>query len=162
MWPHMRPMEAPGWLLACKVLSVAQAILLSAVCGSLWRVFSMLQSSSPFGSKAIRWRMEKPVQAKKACDVYPPSLHSLVHKLWARKQAAVRWGRRCSTLAFPVLVSSVSGLRAVAVLEPVLIFTHYIYNLPQICRWNEHALDVYLRRNYAQFYIPHPLLLKAS
>lgn len=37
-------------------------------------------------------------------------------------------------LAFRVLASSVSGLRAVAVLEPVLIFTHYIYNLPQICR----------------------------
>lgn len=28
-------MEAPGWLLACKVPSVAQVILTLAVCGSL-------------------------------------------------------------------------------------------------------------------------------
>lgn len=39
--------------MACEVLSVAQVILLLAVCGSLGREFSMLQTSSPFGSKAI-------------------------------------------------------------------------------------------------------------
>lgn len=55
------------------------------------------------------------------------------------------WDERCSTLALQVLASAVSGLRAVAVLEPMLIFTHYMYNLPQICHWNEHALDVYLK-----------------
>lgn len=70
MWPCIRPVEAPGWLLACKVPSVVQVILMSAVCGSLWRVFSMLQPSSPFGSKAIRW-MEKPVQAKKHVTSIP-------------------------------------------------------------------------------------------
>lgn len=75
-------------------------------------------------------------------------------------------GKRLSTLALQVRASerasAVSGLCAAAVLEPVLTFTHYMYNLPQICHWIEHALDMYLRRNYAQFYIPHPLLLKAS
>lgn len=68
----------------------------------------------------------------------------------------MRWGKRRSVLAFQVLASAVWGLSAVAVLEPMLIFTHYMYNLPQTCRWNEHALDVYLRRNYAQFQIPTP------
>lgn len=32
-----------------------------------------------------------------------------------------------------VIASAVSGLGAVAVLEPMLTFTHYMYNLPQIC-----------------------------
>lgn len=46
-------MEAPGWLLACKALSVAPVVLLPQ-CVGLSGVFSMLQPSSPFGSKAIR------------------------------------------------------------------------------------------------------------
>lgn len=39
----------------------------------------------------------------------------------------------CSTLVLQVLASAVSGLSAMPVLESVLIFTHYMYNLPQIC-----------------------------
>lgn len=146
MWPCIRPMEAPGWLMACKVLSVAQVILLLAVCGSLWRVFSLLQPSSPFGSKAIRW-MEKAVQTKKHAMSIP---QACTQPLFISSRPGNRllwgeWDERCSTLALQVLASAVSGLRAVAVLEPMLIFTHYMYNLPQICHWNEHALDVYLK-----------------
>lgn len=80
MWPCIRPVEAPGWLLACKVSLVWSRRFWCWQCVDLWRVFSMLQPSSPLGSKAIRW-MEKPVRAKKHVTSIPQACTALVHKL---------------------------------------------------------------------------------
>lgn len=121
-------------------------------CVDLWRVFSMLRPSSPFGSKAVRWA-EKPVQAKQHVTSIPESAQPCFRS--SRPGNGLLGGEGFSV--------DLSGPRehcfraqCCAVLEPMLIVTHYMYNLPQICHWNEHALDVYLRRNYAQFSIPTP------
>lgn len=102
-----------------------------AVCGSCWLVFTMLFPLSPFGSKAIRWK-EKPVQAKSMRHP-SPSLYSLGTYLALGQEVGCCEARR--EAGHPDLWPSKPRSRsqcAVAVLEPVLIFTHYIYNLPQI------------------------------
>lgn len=73
--------------------------------------------------------------SSKACDVHPPSLHSLGSEALGQDTGCCEVRQRRSVLAFRVMASAVSGLGAVAaVLEPMLTFTHYMYNLPQLCR----------------------------
>lgn len=133
MWPSVWPGKAPGWLLVWKVPSVTQVILILGMCESSWCMLNILFPSSPFGSKAISWK-ENPIQAQSMWCLSPQLKQPLVHKFldertgcWEVSQEAVSIGR---SHPLRMVFRKLDG--AVAMLKPMLVCTHYMYNLPQI------------------------------